>query len=252
MKLELRLKNKNVISMKFTYNEYKKLIDNLKNSDYQISNYHNYKNVKNPCILRHDVDYSLDKSVEFAEFEKSIDVKSTYFILLSSDFYNVFSKASIRKICSIMKMGHEIGLHFDETKYEDLNASEMIDKIRNECDLMSQYIGTKVNVVSMHRPSKWVLDADLKIPEIVNSYGNEFFHEFKYVSDSRMRWREDVMKYVLEKTFPKFHILTHAFWYFDEEKNIHDVLDKFLESSRNDRYAILEDNFTDLSSVIKE
>ena len=63
----------------------------------------------------------------------------------------------------------------------------------------------------MHRPSRWVLEADLKIPGMVNSYGKEFFQDFKYVSDSRMRWREDVMKYAIEKAYPRLHILTHAF-----------------------------------------
>lgn len=238
--------------MKFTNNDYKKLITLLHNNGYEFVNYNSYKLVNNPCILRHDVDCSLEKSVSFAELEHSIGVKSTYFILLSSDFYNVFSKSSINKIKHMKSLGHEIGLHFDETKYDSLDEKEMVKKIQNECELLAQFIEEPVTVVSMHRPSKWVLDADLQIPGIVNSYGKEFFHDFKYVSDSRMCWREDVIKYVQEKTFSKLHILTHAFWYFDEEKNMHDVLESFLSSSRKDRYSILNENFTDLSSVIGE
>lgn len=238
--------------MNFTFNEYKKLIDTLRRQGYEITNYHDYKNIKNPCILRHDVDYSLEKSDIFAAFENSIEVKSTYFVLISSDFYNLLSKNNIKLLYHIKEMGHEIGLHFDEVKYGSLTSGEMIQKIKEESEVLSQIIGDKIKTVSMHRPSKWVLDADLKISGIVNSYGTDFFHDFKYLSDSRMRWREDVMKYVEEKTFPKLHILTHAFWYSDENKSMYDVLDSFLESSRKDRYKILDENFSDLSSVIKD
>lgn len=238
--------------MNFTFNDYKKLIDNLRCQGYEFTNYHDYRNIRNPCILRHDVDYSLEKSNIFAEFEKSIGVKSTYFVLLSSDFYNLLSKNNIEILNHIKAMGHEIGLHFDEVKYGSLDSEEMIYKIKEECEVLSQITGDNIRTVSMHRPSKWVLEADLKIPGIINSYGTEFFHDFKYVSDSRMRWREDIMNYVKEKAFPRFHILTHAFWYSKKEKDIHDILESFLDDSRKERYRILNDNFSDLSSVIKE
>ena len=65
--------------------------------------------------MRHDIDFSLKKALEFAEVEQEQKIRSTYFVLLTTDMYNAMSKEAGQKIRAIMKMGHEIGLHFDET-----------------------------------------------------------------------------------------------------------------------------------------
>ena len=238
--------------MQFTFEAYRDLVNTCRNSGYTFADYQDYDFGENPCILRHDIDYSLEKSLRFAEFEHYLGVKSTYFVLISSDFYNVFSKKNGEILREIQGMGHEIGLHFDETAYGNLDSDSMISAILREKDLLQDIVRGGVTAVSMHRPSRWVLETDLKIPGMVNSYGKEFFQNFKYVSDSRMRWREDVIKYVTEKTYPRLHILTHAFWYNDENLSLHDALDRFLSDARRDRYDILNENFTDLPSVIAE
>ena len=43
-------------------------------------------------ISRHDIDYSIEKAVELAALEAEENVKSTYFVLLSSEFYNLAAK----------------------------------------------------------------------------------------------------------------------------------------------------------------
>ena len=48
---------------------------------------------------------------------------------------------------------------------------------------------------------------------MINSYGQTFFHDFKYLSDSRRRWREPVEEIIRSGTYDRLHILTHAFWY---------------------------------------
>lgn len=117
--------------MEFTYEAYERLIKGIIDNGYQITNYHLYKKVKCPCILRHDVDMDLKKAAEFAEFESKIElkkrVKATYFVLLTSDFYNLYSKENIHLLKDILLCGHEIGLHFDEKKYtleEDFDAKK--------------------------------------------------------------------------------------------------------------------------------
>ena len=93
--------------MQFTYNSYADMINTIIEHGYQISDYHNYIKSQYPCIIRHDVDMSLEKAVEFSEFESHIlkdgkGIKSTYFILVSTDFYNVFSKQGknkLKKLC---------------------------------------------------------------------------------------------------------------------------------------------------------
>lgn len=45
-------------------------------------------------ILRHDIDNSLSQALRLAEIEAEEGVKSTWFVLLRTDFYNPASAAS--------------------------------------------------------------------------------------------------------------------------------------------------------------
>lgn len=179
-------------------------------------------------------------------------VKSTYFVLLTSDFYNVFSKKSCDGLKQIMDNGHTIGLHFDEVRYPELlgDVKAVKGKIIEEAELLSRAIGCKVDIVSMHRPSQFVLEADIDIPGIINSYGQIYFKKFKYLSDSRRRWREPVDEIIQSERYEKLHILTHPFWYNETEEDIHETVSKFINGGNNFRYQVMESNITDLRSIM--
>lgn len=239
--------------MKFTFEAYNALINELHKNDYTIANYHNYQETEKCAILRHDVDYSMEKALEMAEYENKIGVKSTYFVLLTSDFYNLLSKKNQDIIYKIMKCGHGIGLHFDEMRYDEHEKVKTGVKllIEREAQLLSEILGFHIKSVSMHRPSKETLDADYHFDNgLVNSYGKEFFHEFKYVSDSRMRWRENVDEIINSNQHKRIHILTHAFWYNHEEQTMKKIIEKFINEGKQDRYNTLNDNITDLDSIL--
>lgn len=126
----------------------------------------------------------------------------------------------------------------------------MIGLIKTEVEILSNALSLKVDAVSMHRPSKFCLESDLKIPGIINSYGQEFFKGFKYLSDSRQRWREDVLGYICEEKYDKLHILTHAFWYYETEMSLKDTLTSYLDEARDDRYEMLNRNFARLDDAL--
>lgn len=241
--------------MNFTYKSYRNLINQLKEYGFSFANYHNYKQYDRPVIMRHDVDNSLDKAVSLAKIEQEEGISSTYFLLLSTDFYNVSSKHSVDKIRTIMECGHEIGLHFDEMKYTLASGTmpDVIDAIKTEAEIMSRIIGAEqIKAVSMHRPSKETLEADYKIDGIINSYGMEFFKGFKYVSDSRRRWREDVEEIIISGEYDKLHILTHAFWYNEEELDLRTSVEQFVLSGNRDRYQAMKENITNLDEIMDE
>ena len=240
--------------MQFTYDAYEKLICTLHENGYQIRGYHDYCALKKCAILRHDIDYDLRRAVAFSEIEKRCNAKSTYFVLLTSDFYNLASKSSMMVLDKLRKNGHEIGLHFDEVQYlreeNKWNREEMIDNIIREVDLLSKIIDEPVRTVSMHRPSKETLESNLEIPGIINSYSDQFFNDFKYVSDSRMRWRENVNEIINTSFYDRLHILTHPFWYGYKESQINEIICAFIESAKNDRICMLDNNITDLDTII--
>ena len=236
------------MEVSFTYAFYSELISCLKKEGYSFADYHNYEDYSKCVILRHDIDNSIDKSIAMAEVEARLGVKSTYFVLVTSDFYNVGSKKNLEGLRKIQKLGHEIGLHFDEMAYE---ATENVPSaIARESSVLSGIIGTQVTTVSMHRPSNKTLEANYEIPGMINSYGKTFFNDFKYLSDSRRRWREPVLDIINSGQYDKLHILTHAIWYNEEEEDIHDTIKAFVTSANKERYYQEKENIKDIESIL--
>lgn len=240
--------------MTFTYDGYRGLLMLLRDHGYEVADYHDWHEKDRCVILRHDIDTDLSQAVRFAQLEQQAGVKSTYFVLLTSDFYNVFSKTSRDRLRQIASCGHEVGLHFDEVSYPNAmgDPDAIRDRIFAERDALQKAVGGVISTVSMHRPSKAILDADLKIPGMINSYGKTFFHDFKYLSDSRRRWREPVEQIVASEEHARLHILTHAFWYHEKEETIGDSVGGFIRRANQERYDQMKDNITDLESIVTE
>lgn len=238
--------------MNFDYKSYIDLLYQLKKRGYEFCDYHDFDRYDRCVILRHDIDTSLSEAVQMAELEAGQNVKSTYFVLLTSDFYNVASAASRTALHRIQKLGHEIGLHFDEAAYGGISQEQCVGRILAEKRILSEILGVDVTTVSMHRPSKATLEGNLQIPGMINSYSEEFFHGFKYLSDSRRRWREPVEAIVESGQYDRLHILTHAFWYHDAEVDFHDTIASFINRANGERYSQLKENITDLHSVMGE
>lgn len=242
--------------MEFTYSAYRGLLHLLRKENYVFSDYHRYAENARCVILRHDIDNSLSQAVRLAEIEAAEGVHSTWFVLLRTDFYNPASAASQRQLRRIRELGHELGLHFDEMAYPQEGAScttgssSTEELICHEAGILSDICGCPITTVSMHRPSKATLEADLKIPGMVNSYGQTFFHDFKYLSDSRRRWREPVEEIIRGGEYDRLHILTHAFWYHEREQDITESVGAFIRSANAERYEQMMENITDLPSIL--
>lgn len=56
--------------MKFTYESYRELIGLLRQGGYSFAGYHSYEEAEHPVILRHDIDYSIEKAVTLAALEQ--------------------------------------------------------------------------------------------------------------------------------------------------------------------------------------
>lgn len=238
--------------MKFTYEGYRLLLEKLKINGYQTVSYGDWEKSKRCVILRHDIDNDVQKALRMAALECSGGVKSTYFVLLTSDFYNVFSKNTRDTLGKILACGHALGLHFDEERYPEAagNMVEICQRIVREAEFLSAAADCRITAVSMHRPSRAMLEADLEIPGMINSYGRTFFREFKYLSDSRRRWREPVEEVIESGIYNRLHILTHAFWYGEQDRDIHGTVVDFVKGGNAQRYESFRHNFTDLESVM--
>ena len=72
----------------FTYDHYGKTLKKIKEKR-KFATFR--KNSDHDVILRHDIDCSLKAALKMAKIEDDLDVTSTYFILLTSEFYNPFN-----------------------------------------------------------------------------------------------------------------------------------------------------------------
>lgn len=237
--------------MEFTYLAYEKLIRQLEDKGYKFCDYINYKEKNKVVILRHDVDTSLNKALEMTKLENSLGVSAYYFVLLSTDFYNINSEKSLKILKEIRQLGGKIGLHFDEKKYNLKLKEDYIKYINYELDILSRILEEKIDIVSMHRPSKDFLEMDLEIPNVINSYQKKFFNDFKYVSDSRMNWRENIEE-IIDSEYSQLHILTHPFWYSKKIESMEEKLEQFLKLAIKERYESLEDNIRDFEQIISK
>jgi hypothetical protein len=236
-------------AMDFSYTSYEKLISLLKQHNYAITNYIDYHKYKKAAILRHDIDFSINDSYNFSLFEESLDIKSAYFVLLSTGFYNPMEKSARKMLQDMHNRGFTIGLHFDTTVY---NTSDLNKPIQSEKNILEEIIDAPVNLLSFHRPAPKVLENDLKFPGLINVYSKEFFHDFKYCSDSRFFWRDKPYDLITSEKYDRLHILTHAFCWSESDRNPDYVYKSFISQASQERYKYLTENIRNPEEFISE
>lgn len=240
--------------MKFTYDAYGELLELFLRNGFVFSGYADAQMYPRSCILRHDIDLSIAKALQMAEYEASLNfkVRSTFFVLLRTDFYNPASRDSVKMLREIAAMGHEIGLHFDESAYDDIDLNTCSQSVQGEADVLQGILGIPIRAVSMHMPSQCFLKSDLNFEGLINAYSKVFFKEFKYLSDSMRKWREDPVVAVESREYDRMHILTHPIWYDANEVSIQKILGNYMSYTSERRWHSLADDILDLDNQLRK
>ena len=95
----------------FSYKEYKEIIQIIKESG-RMANFKQARGKDQFIIMRHDVEFSVDRAFALSKLELSMDFTSTYFFQWTNNSYNILSKRNMDMIHYMHERGHEIGLHF--------------------------------------------------------------------------------------------------------------------------------------------
>jgi len=211
----------------------------LQKGDLNIFTYNNYREIiqltdKKNVWLRHDIDFSLKKAVEFAEFEATLGCRATYYILMNGYYYNPLCAENIEKIKMIKDLGHSIGIHFDLTPIKDCDADTQVMVINAYRAILEFSIQDEMRYITFHKPTNGVKPSYELITELANLglYYPDMNQNFKYISDSGSHWREDPLNVL--KNYNNVHINTHPVWWGEKddvwESRIHDLrLDEILE-----------------------
>lgn len=226
----------------FSFSDYKEIIRIIKSTD-RYMDYHKALTSDKFILMRHDVEYSVERAYELAKVESSMDFTSTFFFQWTNNSYNILSRKNKDLIKDMHERGHTIGLHFALNGMTDM---EQIKKqIAKEMDILNSMFEFKIDTFSIHRPSKDVLRENIKLPGIINAYQDEFFTfaenvtentpvSVKYLSDANHIWRYGYPdeKNILEND--KVQILTHPFAWckkgydnFDNYKSL--IKEKYIE-----------------------
>lgn len=203
----------------FSYKNYKEIIQIIKESG-RGANFKQARGKDQYIIMRHDVEFSVDRAYQLSKLELSMDFTSTYFFQWTNNSYNILSKRNMDMIKYMHERGHEIGLHFALNGLTDMELVRK--KIIQEIDMLSGMLGFEITEFSVHRPSTDILRENIKLPGIINAYQDEYFTfaekvtpetklEVKYISDAQHRWNYGTPDRETLLGHDKVQILTHPY-----------------------------------------
>jgi len=184
-------------------------------------------------ILRHDIDYSLEKALVIAQVEASeLGIRSAYFVLHSSPHYTILEPESIRLIQEIHGLGHTIGFHYDCNLFNladspDLLLRQLIRAVENLCRV-------NVTCIACHNLGVTARDLFIDHPQYLNPYSPTFRDNMLYISESLGEWRGDTFKKLWSLSEPRIQLLLHPCFWADEK-----VFDRegFLQDMRAEKIA---------------
>ncbi len=200
----------------FTHSGYRALIAVFLKRGYRVTRFDEARPEEPHLILRHDIDMSLQAAEPIAEIEHELDVSGTYFVLLRTEMYNLFSAAAQISLARIRELGHEIGLHFDASLYDN-DLTTLDAAADKECRILEDATGAPVQVVSFHRPAKELLGYNKTLGGRRHAYEPLFFSEIGYISDSRGGWHHGYpLDHEAVHQGHALQLLTHPIWWGKE------------------------------------
>ena len=215
----------------FTVNHYIEILK-IAIQKFDFMFFHEAIGAPNEILWRHDVDFSIERSLKLAQLESKLKVKSTFFFLLHSEFYSFFEKDTFNIVKEIFSLGHEIGLHFDPHFYDISKEEELYDKIKEEKRVFEKLLGFKIKAISFHNTDDFIMSCKSKnYCGLINTYSGFFQSQYRYCSDSNGYWRHERLFDFLLATEPgPIQVLTHPEWWTDvvmsPKEKINDCVEK--------------------------
>lgn len=190
----------------FKLSHYKDVFKQALELGYKISAFKDYTKInkfKKIIILRHDIDFNIERALEMAKIENNLGVKATYFVRLHAKDYNPFEFKAYTILREILKMGHEIGLHSEALDVSHITKENPVEIFKREKEILEGIFNIEIASAAQHgdftgisRDYKNYFFTKYKKEDlgILNQpFEERFFKSMKYISDSFGSWREGCM-----------------------------------------------------------
>ena len=174
------------------------------------------------CVIRHDIEFSVDRAAKLAEIENQLEISTTYTVQLRNNTYNALSEKNIELIHYIKSLGHCIALHQNPPYMPEKDLKKYVLK---DIETLEHYYGFEVDRYAFHRPKQEQLAMNLDIPGKINCYDKLYFHYFEgekpnvlnvtYLADSNHEWKYGHPITLDFNTVSKFQLNTHPYSWSD-------------------------------------
>jgi hypothetical protein len=210
----------------FTLESYAKLVRYLRQV-YKITPFCCVQRQNDPLlILRHDIDFSPKASIRMAQIEQSLGIRSTYFVLLSSPFYNLRERDNAQILKQISRLGHEIGLHYSPSEFRSYGRKES-KTLSIQVEMLEHLLQRKVYSIARH--GGWDRDPFAATHDYINAY-HPYFRGDLYIHDSCRAWTplEGLVKLLNSpKPLNRVQLLTHPETWQDDKIDRETWLERF-------------------------
>ena len=188
--------------MEFKFKSYENCLSFAVDENYKFVNLSNvFETDDKSILLRHDIDFSLDHALKFAEIEKSLNIQATYFVRTHCRYYNALSYSSKEILNKLESMGHIIGLHFEEDYYTEENLYE---SMQLEKTILDSLLHNPIKHIAPHEPTRTNrMEYDInRLAEVgidFQAYDKKILEKYKYISDSSGKFKDGFLEEHLVK-----------------------------------------------------
>lgn len=222
----------------FSLDDYAALLDGFREAGYLFCGFDGL--IRAPVadrpvvVVRHDIDISLNAALAIARLECEMGVHATYFVLMHSPFYNLFSAPSARALRQLDSWGHTVAMHVDVTRHANNYAKALHE--RHALHRVYPFLDT--SIVSLHSPISLDPSAIHRFRCLNRVYGPVLDGRVQYIADSRGRQISQRVLQAAMRAGTTVELLTHPIWWVSEGATPFEKLQACLAAD----YEITQDN----------
>lgn len=229
----------------FTERHYRQILEKINKNNYESIGFDD-KRITNPdnnnlIIFRHDIDHSVHRAVKLAEIDSLYEIKSTFFVRLRGDWYNVFEPDIHQRLVRIIDLGHDIGLHFEPYIYA--NTNDITKQLLSEKHILENFLDYNIKSFSWHQPDRTGVQniRDVTMAGMTNASSGIITEKFYYNSDSNGYWRFKRLYDIIDPNhYPRLYVLTHPVMWQKRPMSPRNRIMRSLEGHTNNKIQLYD------------